>query len=52
MHGLEMIDQKPTFRSALNCIQDISRNNEYKIVGKLTPVFQRLITYMHNNIER
>lgn len=52
IQGLEMIDQKPTFRSALTCIQDISRNNEHRLVGKLTPVFLKLIEYMHQNIEK
>jgi hypothetical protein len=27
LQGLEMPEQKPTFKSALTCIQDISRNN-------------------------
>ena len=52
MQGLEMIEQKPIFRGALTCIQDIARNNEHRIIGKLTTVFQKLIQYMHNSIER
>lgn len=52
MQGLEMVEQKPIFRGALTCIQDIARNNEHRIVGKLTTVFQRLVQYMHNSIDR
>ena len=52
IQGLEMVDQKPIFKSALTCIQDIARNNEHKLIGKLTPVFLKLIEYMHDNIER
>lgn len=47
-----MVDQKPTFRGALTCIQDIARNNEHSLVGKLVPVYQKMIGYMHSNIDR
>lgn len=52
MQGIGMVEQKLTFKGALTCVQDIARNNENRLSGKLTPVFQTLMQYMHNSIDR
>jgi hypothetical protein len=52
MRGLDSVDQKPTFKAALNCIADISRCDEAKVVARLVPVFQQLVTLMHNSHDR
>jgi hypothetical protein len=51
-HSLDSIEQKPLFKAALSCISDISRTYENEIVTKITSVFNKLIAFMYNNIDR
>lgn len=50
IQGLELVEQKPVFKAALNCIADIARCEEGRTIqGKLAPVFEKLVKLMHNN---
>jgi hypothetical protein len=52
MQGLDSVDQKPTFKAALNCIADIARCDERRVTSYLSPIFQKLINIMHNSNDR
>lgn len=52
LRGLESVDQKPTFKAALNCIADIARCDDSTVMAKLSPVFSRLVEIMHTSSDR
>lgn len=52
LRALDSVDQKPVFKAALNCIADISRCDESRVVNKLSPVFDQLVTLMRNCHDR
>lgn len=52
IQGLDMLHQKETFRAALNCLADFARSNDSRITNRLAPFFQKLVQYMHSDIDK
>ena len=50
--GLDMLNQKDTFKAALNCLADFARSNDSRITNRLAPFFQKMVHYMHTDIDK
>jgi hypothetical protein len=50
--GLDMLNQKDTFKAALNCLADFARSNDSRVTNRLTPFFQKMVHYMHTDIDK
>jgi hypothetical protein len=47
-----MVEQKVLFKTAINCLGDVSRSYQTEIVEKVIHVFKRLLNYIRDNIDR
>ncbi len=45
-----MVEQKNLFKTALNCLGDVSRSFQTQIIDKVMNVFHRLLNYIRDNI--
>lgn len=52
MDGMNSVEQKATFKAALNCVADIARCDETRVISKLSPIFQQLVAVMHQSTDR
>ena len=52
IHGLEQVDQKPIFEAAIACVSDCTRVMKDQYADKVQLVFDKLIAFMHQPINR